>query len=166
MNEQSFEVLRDAVVRHLIEKNITITCMESCTSGLVASMITDTAGASAIFRGSLVTYANDTKIAAGVDASVIEKYGVYSQETAREMAKVVQKLYNTDIAIGVTGSTGNVDPNNSDSVVGEVHYAIILKDKVHVFTFRPDVSELTRKEIKQTYAEEIFSSLLKLLLIN
>ena len=71
MNEQSFEVLRDAVVKHLIEKNITITCMESCTSGLVASMITDTAGASAIFRGSLITYANDTKI--GYDCSYDEE---------------------------------------------------------------------------------------------
>lgn len=166
MKKQSFEVLRDAVVKHLIEKNITITCMESCTSGLVASMITDTAGASAIFKGSLVTYANETKISAGVDPAVIAGYGVYSQETAREMAKVVQKIYDTDIAIGVTGSTGNVDPNNSDSVVGEVHYAIILRNEICSFTFRPDVSELTRKEIKQVYAEEVFSTLLKLLLIN
>lgn len=159
----SFENLRDTVVKLLIEKNISITCMESCTSGLVASMLTDTAGASAIFRGSLVTYANETKIAAGVDAKVIEKYGVYSQETAQEMAWTAQKIYDSDIAIGVTGSTGNVDPNNSDSVAGEVYYAIILKNEMHAFSFKTDVSNISRKEIKLLYAKEIFISLHSLL---
>ena len=46
--------------------------MESCTSGMIASMITDTEGASAIFPGGFVTYLNETKILIGVDAKVIE----------------------------------------------------------------------------------------------
>ena len=163
MINDAFEKLRDAVVKNLIENNISITCMESCTSGLVASMLTDTAGASAIFRGSLVTYSNATKIAAGVDAKVIEQFGVYSEETAKEMAQVVQKLYQTDVALGVTGSTGNVDPNNPDSVIGQVHYAILIKGRMNSFTYKPDVFALNRKEIKQLYAEEIFKSLYALL---
>ena len=63
----------------LIEKGITISTMESCTSGQIASLITDTEGSSAIFRGSYVTYCNDEKIRLGVPANVIEQYGVYSE---------------------------------------------------------------------------------------
>jgi len=154
-----FEELRDTVVKYLIEHNVTITCMESCTSGLIASMITDTSGASAIFFGSLVTYANETKIIAGVDAEIIKSYGVYSQETAKAMATVAQGIYSTDLAIGVTGTTGNVDSNNKDSISGEVHYAIAFKDYIKAFTFKADVSKLNRKEIKQLYANEVFKSL-------
>ena len=54
------------VTKLLIEKNMTISFMESCTSGLLASMLTDTEGASGIFKGSLVTYSNQMKIATGV----------------------------------------------------------------------------------------------------
>lgn len=155
----SFEELRDTVVKYLIEHNITISCMESCTSGLIASMITDTAGASAIFFGSLVTYANATKIAAGVDAQIIKDYGVYSKETAKAMASIAQKIYSTQLAIGVTGTTGNVDPNNQDSISGEVHYAILFNNDIKAYTFKTDVSKMNRNEIKQIYAKEIFASL-------
>ena len=165
MVNYSNEAIRDSVVKHLIKNNLSITCMESCTSGLVSSMLTDTEGASAIFPGSVVTYSNSSKILSKVDPGVIEKYGVYSKETACAMAESAQKIYQTDIAIGVTGSTGNVDPNNKDSIAGEVHYAIIHKDKLEVFSFKADVSSLTRKEIKQLYAEEIFKTLAKLLKI-
>ena len=165
MVNYSNEAIRDSVVKHLIKNNLSITCMESCTSGLVSSMLTDTEGASAIFPGSMVTYSNSSKILSKVDPGVIEKYGVYSKETACAMAESAQKIYQTDIAIGVTGSTGNVDPNNKDSIAGEVHYAIIHKDELEVFSFKADVSSLTRKEIKQLYAEEIFKTLAKLLKI-
>ncbi|MDO4178445.1 MAG: CinA family protein [Phascolarctobacterium sp.] len=160
---ENFEELRNDVVEHLIKNNITISCMESCTSGLVASFITDTAGASAIIFGSLVTYANATKIQVGVDAKIIEKFGVYSKETACEMARVAQKIYNTDLAVGVTGTTGNLDPNNLDSISGEVHYAIFYKSNLQAFTFKADVIKLTRREIKILYAQEIFKSLHALL---
>ena len=105
----------DDIVKKLIDTHTTISTMESCTSGLIASMITDTEGASAIFPGGYVTYLNETKILNGVDANVIEKYGVYSRECANAMAETVQKKLHTDIAIGITGTTGNVDPNNADS---------------------------------------------------
>ena len=55
----------------LIQKNKTISFMESCTSGLLASMFTDTEGASKVFTGSLVTYSNEQKIKAGVSEDVI-----------------------------------------------------------------------------------------------
>ncbi len=80
----------DDIVKKLIDTHTTISTMESCTSGLIASMITDTEGASAIFPGGYVTYLNETKILNGVDANVIEKYGVYSRECANAMAETAQ----------------------------------------------------------------------------
>ena len=108
----------------LIERDITITTMESCLSGQLASLITDTEGASAILKGAFVTYSNEAKIREGVDAALIEKYGVYSVETAVAMAEACRKAYAAMIGVGVTGSFGNVDPNNADSVPGEVYFAL------------------------------------------
>ena len=61
----------DNIIKKLIESHTTISTMESCTSGLIASMITDTEGASAIFPGGFVTYLNETKILVGVDTEII-----------------------------------------------------------------------------------------------
>ena len=72
----------DSIIKQLIASHTTISTMESCTSGLIASLITDTEGASAIFPGGYVTYLNETKVLVGVDPSVIEIHGVYSPECA------------------------------------------------------------------------------------
>ena len=104
--------------------------MESCTSGLIASLLTDTEGASAIMKGAYITYSNEAKIKAGVPEEVINKYGVYSKETAAEMAQKCKDSFVADIGIGVTGSFGNVDPNNADSVPGEIHFAIAFESEV------------------------------------
>ena len=109
---------------YLIEKGITISSMESCTGGQIASLLTDTEGSSAIFKGALVTYRNDVKIKSGVPKSVIDDFGVYSSETAKAMAEACRKSFDSDVGLGVTGSFGNVDPYNIDSVPGEVFFAI------------------------------------------
>ena len=71
----------------LIEKNLTITTMESATSGQIASLITDTEGSSAVLKGAFVTYCNEAKIMQGVPAEVLDTYTVYSKETAEAMAR-------------------------------------------------------------------------------
>ena len=79
------------ITQTLIEKNISVTTMESCTSGLLASLISDTEGASAVMKGAFVTYSNEAKIMQGVPAETIEQYSVYSAETARAMAEACAK---------------------------------------------------------------------------
>lgn len=150
---------KDQIIKKLIDTHTTISTMESCTSGLIASTITDTEGASAIFPGGYVTYLNETKIFVGVDEEIIRKYGVYSRECAEAMAKTVQKKMHTDFAIGITGTTGNIDPNNADSVQGVVYFCIVLKDKSHIFEVRTEVSEMSRHEIKQMYVDMVFEKL-------
>lgn len=156
----------DDVIKKLIQTNTSISTMESCTSGMIASMITDTEGASAIFPGGFVTYLNETKILIGVDAKVIEKYGVYSRECAEAMAKTAQGKLNTDIAIGITGTTGNVDPNNADSVQGQVYFCIRIGNQVHTFELQAEVADMSRHEIKQMYADKVFEKLGEFLLCN
>ncbi|MBQ6425627.1 MAG: nicotinamide-nucleotide amidohydrolase family protein [Clostridia bacterium] len=113
-----------ALTSALIARGITVTAMESCTSGLVASLLTDTDHASEVFRGSFVTYGNEEKIRRGVPEETIRRYGVYSEETAAAMAGACRKAFGTDIGIGVTGSLGIRDPENADSEPGRVYYAI------------------------------------------
>ena len=69
----------------------------------------------------------------GVSEETIADYGVYSAETAFEMAESCREKFDADIGIGVTGSFGNIDPNNSDSIPGEVFFAIALKDRIEGF---------------------------------
>ena len=112
------------LVRTLIGKKKTIAVMESCTGGQIASLLTDTEGSSAVFKGGFVTYCNEAKAFNGVPESVIEKFGVYSSETAAFMAEACRAKFESDSGIGITGSFGNIDPNNADSVPGEVFFAI------------------------------------------
>ena len=128
----------------LIEWNMSITTMESATAGQIASLITDTEGASAIFKGASITYSNETKIMQGVSAEVIHKYTVYSKETAEAMATACANMYGADIGIGVTGTMGNTDPNNADaSVPGQVYFAISLKGTVRDSTATKQVNVQT-----------------------
>ena len=114
----------EKITKTLIERQLTVTTMESCTSGLIASFITDTEGSSAVLKGAFVTYSNERKIASGVPKEVIAAYGVYSAETAEAMAKACRAACHADIGIGITGSFGNADPGNPDSVPGSAHLCI------------------------------------------
>ena len=118
------------ITEALIEKQLTVTTMESCTAGLIASFITDTEGSSAVMRGAFVTYSNEAKIKQGVPAEVIEKFGVYSGETACAMAEACRAAYSADLGVGITGTLGRADPENPDSVSGEVYFAVA--DKIGV----------------------------------
>ena len=148
------------ITQTLIDKGKTITTMESATSGQIASLITDTKGSSAIFFGGLVTYSNSTKIKYGVPKEIIEEYGVYSTQTANAMAEVARKQFDTDYAIGVTGTMGNVDPANSDSVPGKVFSSIASSKFTESFEEEIPPQE-SRIMYKLVVADKIADELLK-----
>ena len=154
---------KDRIINSLIDRQITISTMESCTSGMIASMITDTSGASAVFPGGFVTYLNETKVFAGVDEKIIKEYGVYSGECAKAMAETVREKLNTDIGIGITGTTGNLDPNNADSVQGQAFFSIVWKESVFVDEINVDVTGKSRHGIKQLYADRVFEKLAEII---
>lgn len=97
------ENLSEKIVRLLKGKNKTLSFMESCTGGFLASKITNISGSSEVLKVSLVTYSNEYKIKFGVAKEIIDKYTVYSIETAKEMAKNVTLFANSNFGVGITG---------------------------------------------------------------
>ncbi|MDO4976233.1 MAG: nicotinamide-nucleotide amidohydrolase family protein [Eubacteriales bacterium] len=168
MNHKEFFLLDEVhdiygqITKILIEKKMQITTMESATSGQIASLITDTEGSSAIMKGAFVTYSNEAKIMQGVSAKTIENYGVYSLETAVEMAQAAKRAYGADFAIGVTGTMGNVDPANTDSIPGQVYFAIVTTDKTFPYYIELEAKE-TRLDYKLCVALEVGKELLQII---
>lgn len=147
----------------LIRRNLSITTMESATSGLIASLITDTEGSSKIFKGAYVTYSNEMKIKHGVSSEIIEKYSVYSKETALEMAHACKSVFNADIGIGITGTMGNVDPSNSDfSKLGQVFFAIEFQQHSCAFFYELPVYK-NRFSYKLAVAELLLKKVLEMI---
>lgn len=141
------------IVSRLKEKGLTIATMESCTGGGIANEITNISGASAVLMESYVTYCNEAKIKHGVPSDVIEKYTVYSRETAIEMAKAARTRANSDIAIGVTGQLGRIDPNNPVDKLNCVWFAIASKNN-ELFVQEVHVPNLER-EVQKKYVINI-----------
>ena len=101
------ECIEESVIKLLREKNMTFSAAESCTGGDVASRFTDMPGASAFFKGGVVTYTNEAKAKLlGIDPALIEEKGAVSYEVAKAMAENVRALLGTDIGVGVTGLAG------------------------------------------------------------
>ena len=100
------------IVEYLTKNKETISTMESCTGGYIVNAITNIEGASEVLKFSAVTYSNEYKIKLGVRKETIDKYTVYSINTANEMSKVISKYTNSDYGIGITGKLNRVDPHN------------------------------------------------------
>lgn len=101
------ECIEESVIKLLREKNMTFSAAESCTGGELAKRFTDMPGASAFFKGGVVTYTNEAKAKLlGIDTALIEEKGAVSYEVAKAMAENVRALLGTDIGVGVTGLAG------------------------------------------------------------
>jgi len=88
-------------------KLLTIGTVESATSGRIADRITNVPGSSDYFKGSVVAYSNEIKIALlGVKKATMENYGAVSEQTALEMAQGGRKLLDVDICVSDTGIAG------------------------------------------------------------
>lgn len=150
------------IVSILQQKKLTIATMESCTGGGIANEITSISGASSVLMESYVTYCNEAKIKHGVSAEVISKYTVYSPETAIEMAKAVKKQAKSDVAVGITGQLGRIDPNNPIDRLNYVWYAIINQnDELAVKQIRVPNNE--RKNQKDFVINQVALTILELI---
>ena len=118
------EPLAAALGRILKAHKLTLSAAESCTGGLVGSLITDIAGSSAYFLGSAGTYCNEMKEKIlGVSAKTLAAYTEVSPQTAGEMAEGSCRLYGADIAISTTGIAGP-SGGTADKPVGLVYTGI------------------------------------------
>lgn len=116
------DTLEGYIAERMLERGQTLSVMESCTGGLLASTLTDVPGAAGYFVSGLVTYQTQQKIDQGVPAEVIEEFGVISPETARAMAMAVRERVGTAYGVGITGAAGP-DPQDG-AAPGTVHVAV------------------------------------------
>ena len=116
------------IIEKMASMNHKISTMESCTGGGISNAITNVPGASEVINFAAVTYSNEYKVKMGVDPRIIEKFGVYSLETAKAMAKSISLLTGSDIGIGVSGNLNLNDPiENKGGIVYFSIYEIIEK---------------------------------------
>lgn len=139
-------------VAALREKNLKLACAESCTGGLISKMITDVSGASEIFLGAVVSYANSVKEnILKVDGDILKKYGAVSEPVAVMMARGALKLTNADISVAVTGIAGP-DSDNTKKPVGLIYIALCDRENAAVFEMRNDFAEDVRKNNREAAA--------------
>jgi nicotinamide-nucleotide amidase len=101
------ENLESAIVRLLAEKKKSLATAESCTGGFISNRITNVPGASSVFLGGVVTYANSAKEKfLGVKSSTLSAHGAVSEQTAMEMADGIRQETGADYALAVTGIAG------------------------------------------------------------
>ena len=153
----------EEVVNKLISLNKTISTMESCTGGSVVNAITNVEGASDILKFSAVTYSNEYKIKMGVSEEIINKYSVYSMETAKEMSRVISNYTNSNIGIGVTGKLNRVDKAN---LVGEdniIFISIYDRDNNLYYELKLEAIYSDRESNKKYIVNEISKKLLTIL---
>ena len=101
------DTLENCIGKLLKNHGKTLSTAESCTGGLIASMITSVPGASEYVLGSVVSYANSVKHAVlGVSEDILKNYGAVSSECVGAMAEGVRKLTGTDFAIATSGIAG------------------------------------------------------------
>jgi PncC family amidohydrolase len=124
----STEPLEKVVGRLLTEQKRTIALAESCTGGLVAHRLTNVPGSSAYLIGGAVSYANEAKERMlGVSHQTLQEHGAVSEETAREMARGVRHLLQTDAALAVTGIAGP-SGGTPEKPVGLTYIALTADD--------------------------------------
>ena len=154
------------VVNKLIENKKTISTMESCTGGYLASEITNISGSSEILKFSAVTYSNEFKIKMGVSSKTIEKHSVYSMEVAKEMSKCISDFTSSDYGVGITGKLNRIDKNNLFGENNIVYISIYEKNKDKYYTKKINAENKNRHLCKKDIVKEIINLLYTILKLN
>jgi len=145
-----------AIAELLSKKGYSLSLAESCTGGLISSMITEVPGASAFFAGCAVTYSYGSKEELlDVSHGTLMDKGAVSEDAAKEMVAGVLSLFDTDIAAAVTGIAGP-DGGTALKPVGTVFIAVTDGKRTECRKLSLNGS---RKEIRHSAAEELIDML-------
>ena len=125
---QDKDTKESVVGAQLLKLGMNFSVAESCTGGLIASMITRIPGSSAYFEGGAVTYSNELKTRfLDIPAKLIDQYGSVSREVAESMVAGIRKNTGTDAGLAVTGIAGP-DGGSEEKPVGTVYIALSCRD--------------------------------------
>ena len=156
------EAIEAVIGKILTDKSLSLSLAESCTGGKIAQSITSISGASNYFKGSVVSYATESKTKIlGVGKELIEKYSVVSAAVAKSMALQSQKIFASDYAIATTGNAG---PNKGDSEaeIGTVFIALATPKEVFVeeFNFGQPREKVIGRAVNKAF-EMLYKEILK-----
>ena len=152
------EELEENVVQLLLNQNLTISTVESCTGGLIAATLVRCGGVSTCFKEGIITYSNEAKMKyIGVNKETLAEVGAVSEETAREMAEGIRREPKVDIGLSSTGSAGP-GGGTPKKPVGLVYIGIATKEGTDVFKLQLNGS---RQEIREKTVKHILFQLYK-----
>ncbi len=161
--EDNNNSIEQIIANQLVKTNQTLAIAESCTGGKLTQTFTQHSGASAYFKGGLVTYATQSKVdILGVDQAIIEEHSVVSEAVAKAMASQVREKLKADIGISTTGNAGPTK-GDSDADVGTVFIGFATKEGVKAFQFnmgnhRERVINKTVNKTLELLQKEIFEN--------
>ena len=144
--------LASRFARRLRKRGFTVSTAESCTGGLLASLITDISGATEWFKQGWVVYSNESKMRElGVEKTAFEEgeSGAVSHEVAVQMARGARYQSNSDVAISITGIAGPGGATEGKEI-GRVHVAVVTED--YFLVRRMDFGENDRLDNKRSFA--------------
>jgi nicotinamide-nucleotide amidase len=111
------------IIKWVVENKFTVSLAESCTGGLLASLLISVPGASDYFKEGIVTYTNESKVRFGVSQKILDHYGAVSEEVVKEMAQQSRLSSGSSIGLsisGIAGPTGAI----KDKPVGTVCFGV------------------------------------------
>ncbi len=157
---RSAQNLAADLVRQFKEEGKTVSTAESCTGGLIAKLITDIPGSSAVLMGGCVSYTNDVKRnVLGVDPKVIELHTEVSEACAMEMAAGARRLFGTDVAVSTTGYAGP-GGGTAENPVGTVYIGISTVAGTEVFRVTAPTGS-TRAQVRLYAAKAALSAAIR-----
>lgn len=143
--------LEEVCLALLKETGLTVGTAESCTGGLIAKLLTDLPGSSAVFRGGVVSYCDAVKAGAlGVPYDLLDQYGAVSAQVAEAMALGAREALGCDIALSATGVAGP-DSDDRGTPVGLVYLGIAWAGGCHVAVYQG--GKVERERIRRQSAQ-------------
>ncbi|KTD65751.1 CinA family protein [Legionella spiritensis] len=159
----SLRHLLPELTRKLLAMNLMITTAESCTGGMIASLLTELPGSSVWFERGFVTYSNAAKQEMlGVDKHLIQSHGAVSIPVAEAMATGALHHSRADVALSVTGVAGP-DGGTLDKPVGTVCFAFTGRDMPLRSQYRSFPPSSSREQIRQWSCIDALQGMISLL---
>ncbi len=104
---EEISLLVNQVGTHLQNRGLQVAVAESCTGGLLGSVLTEKSGSSAYFYGGVISYSNQAKVDfLGVNPATLAKWGAVSEAVAREMAEGIRQKCGVELGVAITGIAG------------------------------------------------------------
>ena len=150
------KVLSREIQQYLYESGLTLGTAESCTGGRIAEAIISVPGASAYFKGGIISYTNDVKEnVLGVDSQLLEEKTAVCEDVAIAMVKGAIKTLNADFAISTTGVAGP-GGGTHDIPVGTIWIACGNKDNIVTMKLEEDYGRDINLAIATSKALQLF----------